>query len=66
MLIVSVAKLESMPNDIITLQDSIKVIQNDVKDIPILKGKVEALETNTKVLQQDIDTCKFTTTALEE
>ena len=36
MLIASVAKLETVPADIVKMQDSIKVIQTDVKDIPVL------------------------------
>ena len=66
MLIASVAKLEAVPTDILALQNSVKNIQNDVKDIPVLKGKIEILETNTKVHHQDIDAPKITTTAIEE
>ena len=66
MLIISVAKLETVPNEILTLQNSVKNIQNDVKDIPMIKGKVDVLETNYKVQQQDIEASKITTTALEE
>ena len=66
MLIVSVNKLETVPNDILALQNSVKNIQNDVKDIPVIKGKIEILETNFKAQQHNIKATKITTTALEE
>ena len=66
MLIISVAKLKTVPNDILTLQNSVKNIQNDVKYIPVIKGKIDVLETDYKVQQQVIEASKITTTALEE
>ena len=66
MLILSVAKLEAVPNDILSLQNSVKSIQHDVKDIPMIKGKIDILETSLKTQQQDIETAKITTTAIEE
>ena len=66
MLILSVAKLKTVPNDILSLQNSVKSIQHDVKDIPMIKGKIDILETSLKTQQQDIETAKNTTTAIEE
>ena len=46
MLLTGMQKLESVPDDITSLRDSVKGIQNDIKEIPILKRKVVSIEVD--------------------
>ena len=65
MLISSVTKLETIPTDIIKMQDSIEVIQADLKDIPVLKGKIDTIENDLKNQKGELEVSKVTNAALE-
>ena len=65
MLIASVAKLESVHNNITKMQESIEVIQSDLKDIPVLKTKIEVLEKDLNGQKHDTNVDKANISALE-
>ena len=66
MLIVSVLKLESVPDDIVTIRNSIQTIQTEIKEIPVLKQKLATIESDLGKQKGIADTSSKTVEALEE
>ena len=64
-LILSVSKLESVPQDIVTMKNSIHNIQTDIKEIPVLRNKLSTMEAGLNLHRTDITANTKTVEALE-
>ena len=65
MLISGMLKLESVPNDILSMRNTINGIQKDIKEIPIIQQRLVTIENDVKEQKDKSDKVVKTSEAIE-
>ena len=66
MLISGMIKLESVPNDILSLRNTIDGIQKDIKEIPVIQQRLDTIENDVKEQNEKSDKMVKSSEAIEE